>query len=47
MRIFEEMESEVRGYIRSFPAVFDVARGSEMFDVHDTAILIFLLVRVH
>ncbi|TLS66240.1 diaminobutyrate--2-oxoglutarate transaminase [Mariprofundus erugo] len=34
MRIFEEMESEVRGYIRSFPAVFDVARGSEMYDVH-------------
>jgi len=34
MRIFEEMESEVRGYIRSFPAVFDVARGSEMFDEH-------------
>jgi len=34
MRIFEEMESEVRGYIRSFPAVFDMARGSEMFDEH-------------
>ncbi|HKI61682.1 MAG TPA: diaminobutyrate--2-oxoglutarate transaminase [Mariprofundaceae bacterium] len=34
MRIFEEMESEVRGYIRSFPAVFDAARGSEMFDEH-------------
>ncbi len=33
MRIFEEMESEVRGYIRSFPAVFDTAVGSEMFDV--------------
>ncbi|WAK00456.1 diaminobutyrate--2-oxoglutarate transaminase [Methylobacter sp. YRD-M1] len=32
MRIFEEMESEVRGYIRSFPTVFDTARGSEMFD---------------
>ncbi|MDX8406639.1 MAG: diaminobutyrate--2-oxoglutarate transaminase [Mariprofundus sp.] len=34
MRIFEEMESEVRGYIRSFPAVFDVAKGSEIFDEH-------------
>lgn len=33
MRIFEEMESEVRGYIRSFPAVFDIAKGSEIFDV--------------
>ena len=32
MRIFEEMESEVRGYIRSFPTLFDTARGSEMFD---------------
>jgi len=32
MRIFEEMESEVRGYIRSFPALFDRAKGSEMFD---------------
>lgn len=34
MRIFSEMESEVRGYIRSFPAVFDQAKGSEMFDEH-------------
>lgn len=34
MRIFEQMESEVRGYIRSFPAVFDRAKGSEMFDEH-------------
>lgn len=32
MRIFEEMESEVRGYVRSFPAIFDKAVGSEMFD---------------
>ncbi len=35
MRIFEEMESEVRGYVRSFPAIFHVARGSEMFDEFD------------
>lgn len=34
MRIFEEMESEVRGYVRSFPAVFSTARGSEIFDEH-------------
>ena len=34
MRIFEEMESEVRGYVRSFPAVFSTARGAEMFDEH-------------
>jgi len=32
MRIFEEMESEVRGYVRSFPAIFDTARGSLVFD---------------
>ncbi len=32
MRIFEEMESEVRGYVRSFPAMFDVARGSLLYD---------------
>ncbi|SDJ99298.1 diaminobutyrate--2-oxoglutarate transaminase [Microbulbifer yueqingensis] len=32
MRIFEEMESEVRGYVRSFPTIFDTAHGSEMFD---------------
>lgn len=35
MRIFEEMESEVRGYIRSFPAVFNRAKGSEIFDEYD------------
>jgi diaminobutyrate-2-oxoglutarate transaminase len=34
MRIFEQVESQVRGYIRSFPAVFDVARGAELFDEH-------------
>ncbi|MFQ5507923.1 MAG: diaminobutyrate--2-oxoglutarate transaminase [Leptospirillia bacterium] len=34
MRIFEEMESEVRGYIRAFPAVFDTARGSHLWDEH-------------
>jgi len=34
MRIFEEMESEVRGYVRSFPTVFDTAQGSEMHDEH-------------
>ncbi len=32
MRIFEEMESEVRGYIRSFPAIFDRAEGSLLYD---------------
>jgi diaminobutyrate-2-oxoglutarate transaminase len=34
MRIFEELESKVRGYIRAFPAVFDTAKGSCLFDEH-------------
>lgn len=34
MRIFEEMESEVRGYVRSFPAIFDTAKGSYIYDEH-------------
>lgn len=41
MRIFEEMESEVRGYVRSFPAIFDVAKGSEIFDVDDNRFIDF------
>lgn len=32
MRIFEEMESEVRGYVRAFPAVFDTAKGAYLYD---------------
>jgi diaminobutyrate-2-oxoglutarate transaminase len=32
MRIFEEMESEVRGYVRAFPAVFDTAKGALLYD---------------
>jgi diaminobutyrate-2-oxoglutarate transaminase len=34
MRIFEEMESEVRGYVRAFPVIFDTAEGSLLFDEH-------------
>ncbi len=34
MRIFEQLESEVRGYVRSFPAIFDVAKGSYLYDEH-------------
>lgn len=41
MRIFEEMESEVRGYVRSFPAIFDVAKGSEIFDENDNRYIDF------
>jgi len=32
MRIFENMESRVRGYIRSFPVIFESAKGSIMTD---------------
>ncbi|WP_288131432.1 diaminobutyrate--2-oxoglutarate transaminase [Microbulbifer sp.] len=41
MRIFEEMESEVRGYVRSFPTIFDTARGSEMIDEQGTRYIDF------
>lgn len=30
--VFEELESEVRSYIRSFPTVFDKAKGSKLWD---------------
>ena len=32
MRIFENLESEVRGYIRSFPTIFTKAKGSILTD---------------
>ncbi len=32
MRIFEQVESQVRGYVRSFPAIFDKAEGALLFD---------------
>ena len=31
MSIFEEVESEVRSYCRSFPVVFDTAQGSHLY----------------
>lgn len=34
MRIFEQVESQVRGYVRAFPAVFDKAEGALLFDEH-------------
>ena len=41
MEIFEELESEVRGYIRAFPAVFDTAKGSHLFDEQGTRYIDF------
>jgi len=32
MRIIEQIESQVRGYVRSFPAVFDQAKGALIYD---------------
>ena len=32
MRIFEKLESEVRGYIRSFPTIFKKAKGAILTD---------------
>lgn len=32
LKVFEELESEVRGYIRSFPTTFVKSKGSKMWD---------------
>lgn len=32
MRVFENYESEVRGYIRSFPTIFETSKGSVLTD---------------
>ena len=32
LKIFDRMESEVRGYCRSFPAMFSTAKGAWMTD---------------
>ena len=32
MRIFEQLESEVRSYVRSFPVIFETAEGSFLYD---------------
>lgn len=41
MHVFEALESEVRSYCRGWPAVFDRARGSEVFDTSGRAYLDF------
>jgi diaminobutyrate-2-oxoglutarate transaminase len=41
MRIFENMESRVRGYIRSFPVIFKSAKGSLMVDEMDNEYIDF------
>lgn len=43
MQIFQQMESEVRAYSRSFPAVFHRAKGSYLYDEADKPYLDFLM----
>lgn len=42
MHVFEQMESAVRSYSRSFPVVFERARGSYLYDAEGKAWLDFL-----
>jgi diaminobutyrate aminotransferase apoenzyme (EC 2.6.1.76) len=32
MRIFDQLESQVRSYVRHFPTVFQRAKGSHLYD---------------
>lgn len=41
MRIFEQLESEVRSYVRSFPVVFDTAEGSFLYDEQENRYIDF------
>lgn len=41
MRIIEQLESEVRSYVRSFPVIFDKAKGSYLYDEQDNAYIDF------
>lgn len=43
MQIFQQMESEVRAYSRSFPVVFHQARGSYLYDETGKSYLDFLM----
>lgn len=42
MTVFEEVESEVRSYSRSFPVVFDRAQGAHLYDIEGNKYLDFL-----
>ncbi|OGG56158.1 MAG: diaminobutyrate--2-oxoglutarate transaminase [Candidatus Handelsmanbacteria bacterium RIFCSPLOWO2_12_FULL_64_10] len=42
LKTFERLESEVRGYSRSFPAVFEKARGAFLFDEEGREYIDFL-----
>lgn len=42
MDIFNELESAVQSYARSFPVIFNQARGAHLYDVENNAYLDFL-----
>lgn len=41
LKIFDRMESEVRGYVRSFPVIFNQAKGSLLIDEDKTEYIDF------
>ncbi|MDP1536891.1 MAG: diaminobutyrate--2-oxoglutarate transaminase [Burkholderiales bacterium] len=41
LKIFDRLESEVRGYVRSFPTLFDKARGSKLIDEENNVYIDF------
>jgi len=41
MRIFDSLESDVRSYVRSFPAIFDKAEGALLYDEYGTEYIDF------
>lgn len=41
MRIINSLESDVRSYVRSFPAIFDVAEGATLYDEQGEAYIDF------
>lgn len=41
MRVFENYESVVRGYIRSFPTIFATAKGAILTDEQGTEYIDF------
>ncbi len=42
MHVFEQFESRVRSYSRSFPVIFSRAKGAFLFDEHDRRFIDFL-----
>jgi len=41
MRIFEQLESQVRSYVRSFPTIFTKAKGAMLYDEQDNEYIDF------